>query len=621
MAQNIPSYVPQNGLVGWWPFNGNANDESGNGNNGTVNGATLTADRNGKTNSAYNFDGVNNFIQIQALNVSNLSISAWININSWNTPGGLGGIVSTLMGPFYTGYEFRIDNTGITTMVLGGNGSWYSNSDIQSIQLGNWLHLVTSWDGATSKLYINNILVKSLSVPYFANNNFPVMIGTRGNYSNGGWLNGKIDDIGIWNRALTQQEINDLYNALNCTTPISSITPQGATTFCSGGFVNLNANTGNNYTYQWYLNGNAISNATASVYTATQGGSYTVAVSDNGCNATSTPINVTVNNAPSAAVSTSGTTTFCAGNSVVLTAQGSGSYLWSNNATTQSITVTQSGSYSVTVTANGCSSNSQAVNVTVNLNPVASITPSGPTTFCSGGSVSLTASGGGTYQWNTGASSSSITVNQSSTYSVMVTANGCTATASQVVTVNPNPTVSLASPGSFININASAVVLSGSPSGGVYSGSGVGGNMLYPSSAGLGKHSIVYTYTNNFNCVGTAVQYVTVDDTVKCSVSTTDTLYINTNITGLTPPNNTNTIKVYPNPAMDHITLDYGNYILMTGYSVQITNSLGQVVYSAAVNQQSSFVALNSWTGNGLYFVYLLDPQGNTVDIKKIVLQ
>ena len=45
-GQNVPSYVPTNGLVGWWPFNGNANDESGNGNNGTVNGATLTTDRN-----------------------------------------------------------------------------------------------------------------------------------------------------------------------------------------------------------------------------------------------------------------------------------------------------------------------------------------------------------------------------------------------------------------------------------------------------------------------------------------------------------------------------------------------------------------------------------------------
>ena len=52
----LPTYVPSNGLVGYWPFNGNANDESGNGNNGTVNGATLTADRNGVANKAYSFD-------------------------------------------------------------------------------------------------------------------------------------------------------------------------------------------------------------------------------------------------------------------------------------------------------------------------------------------------------------------------------------------------------------------------------------------------------------------------------------------------------------------------------------------------------------------------------------
>ena len=57
MAQTVPNYVPTNGLVGWWPFNGNANDESGNGNNGTVNGATLTTDRNGMAGQAYNFDG------------------------------------------------------------------------------------------------------------------------------------------------------------------------------------------------------------------------------------------------------------------------------------------------------------------------------------------------------------------------------------------------------------------------------------------------------------------------------------------------------------------------------------------------------------------------------------
>ena len=61
-SQNIPSYVPTNGLVGWWPFNGNANDESGNGNHGTVNGASLTSDRNGVANKAYSFDGVDDFI-------------------------------------------------------------------------------------------------------------------------------------------------------------------------------------------------------------------------------------------------------------------------------------------------------------------------------------------------------------------------------------------------------------------------------------------------------------------------------------------------------------------------------------------------------------------------------
>ena len=62
MAQNVPTNVPTNGLVGWWPFNSNANDESGNGNNGTVNGAILTTDRFGQANSAYSFDGVNDNI-------------------------------------------------------------------------------------------------------------------------------------------------------------------------------------------------------------------------------------------------------------------------------------------------------------------------------------------------------------------------------------------------------------------------------------------------------------------------------------------------------------------------------------------------------------------------------
>ena len=80
IAQNLPNYVPANGLVGWWPFNGNANDESGNGNNGTVSGATLTTDRFGLSNGAYSFDGISNKINVahnSAFDFTEFTISCW----------------------------------------------------------------------------------------------------------------------------------------------------------------------------------------------------------------------------------------------------------------------------------------------------------------------------------------------------------------------------------------------------------------------------------------------------------------------------------------------------------------------------------------------------------------
>ena len=67
IVAQVPSYVPTNGLVGWWPFTGNAIDSSGNGNNGTVNGATLTSDRFGNTAKAYEFNGLNQFISVASI--------------------------------------------------------------------------------------------------------------------------------------------------------------------------------------------------------------------------------------------------------------------------------------------------------------------------------------------------------------------------------------------------------------------------------------------------------------------------------------------------------------------------------------------------------------------------
>jgi hypothetical protein len=111
----------------------------------------------------------------------------------------------------------------------------------------------------------------------------------------------------------------------------------------------------------------------------------------------------------------------------------------------------------------------------------------------------------------------------------------------------------------------------------------------------------------------------TVNDTNFISV--TDTLIINTSVTGINPPNNTNTIKIYPNPASTHVTINYGNYAIMNGYSLKIINSLGQQVFQTPINQQSNYLSLSSWGGNGIYFVHLIDTQGQIIDIRKIVLQ
>jgi len=104
-------------------------------------------------------------------------------------------------------------------------------------------------------------------------------------------------------------------------------------------------------------------------------------------------------------------------------------------------------------------------------------------------------------------------------------------------------------------------------------------------------------------------------------ITVTDTLVINTLITGINPPNNSNTIIVYPNPANSHITIDYGNFAIMNGYQLKIQNSIGQQVFQTNITQQSDYLSLNNWGGNGLYFVHIIDPQGNTIDIRKIVLQ
>lgn len=105
-------------------------------------------------------------------------------------------------------------------------------------------------------------------------------------------------------------------------------------------------------------------------------------------------------------------------------------------------------------------------------------------------------------------------------------------------------------------------------------------------------------------------------------ISVTDTLIINANITNFKPVAYQNSIKIYPNPTSDQITIDFGNnYDTMDGYELKVMNSLSQVVYSTSINLNKTNVDLSSWTGHGIYFIHLINNNGHTIDVKKIILQ
>ena len=490
--------------------------------------------------------------------------------------------------------------------------------------LNQWVLITSVYNGATLKIYLNGVLNNSINNVYTLDNSAESLYFgkefktvTENGYR---WYKGKIDEIGIWNRDLTQQEISALYTS--CTNPTATITPVGTSTFCQGGSVLLNSSTGTNYTYEWYKDGNIINGEVTSSYLASTAANYTVKVIDGACNTTSTATQVIVNSIPSNLVNASGNTTFCQGGSVTLTAQGVGTYLWSNGSINQSITATQNGNYSVVTTNNGCSSTSSLNSVTVNPLPIATITPSGTTTFCQGGSVNLVASGGTSYLWNTSSQTNSISADQNSTYSVNVMNQyNCQAIASQVVTVNPKPVVTLNTFNNVVYKTSSPIQLIGNPSGGTYVGENVIGSIFTPANGTLGKKIITYNYTSLQGCSGSVSQNTIIADTVGNVCSTYDTLKIKVKFTLGLYANTINTIKFYPNPTNDILNIDNGNFQAMTGYSIKIVSLTGAVVYNQPITSQQVQISMNQFATKGLYIAQIVDSSNIIVDSKKIILE
>ncbi|MEN9302845.1 MAG: hypothetical protein RL264_1274 [Bacteroidota bacterium] len=442
----IPNYVPSNGLVGWWPFNGNANDLSGNGNNGTVNGPVLSTDRFGQSNKAYSFDGINDFISLpNILPVQVGTISFWFQTNSsndqilvyhanQNSENGWGTANQNAIED-HTGISFG----GASYVFDNGNGTVYYHPT--TLILNQWYHMAVAYNNSSAFCYLNGSLIYTMDISSETGNNLPTTtyIG-RPNWATR-FFSGKFDDLGVWNRVLTSQEISALFTSCQLGTTIS----QNLTTGNIGSNVSLTASSTLNSTFTWQTN-----------------------PANNG---------------------------------------------WQN--------VNSNNNYS------GTSTNTLLVN-----------------------NVQL--------------------ANHNQTFRVISTLGNCIDT-SNVATIQISDTC----------INTITVF----------------------------DTTTVTIYDTT---------QVTIYDTLNTTV--TDTLIINTTL-NLPAPNNENSIRIYPNPASDFIFIDNGNYTAMNGYSIKIENNAGQQVFQSTINQAQFIIDLSTWTGDGLYFVHLIDTQGNTVTVRKIVLQ
>jgi hypothetical protein len=661
-AQNIPSYVPKDGLVGWWPFNGNANDESGNGNDGTVSGATLTNDRNGKINSAYNFQGTSNEIIIsksQTLIQSSFSVSSWCTIDNLNPINFDATIIGQMNGgnpnerKWLFGFRKFNSESGISYYMWNTSGILQSNNYTSNWQpnQNQWYNITWVFDSGNSiKTYVNGTLHSNVNVNFstFSNlaNDVLIKIGNASDIDSELPLqwNGKIDDIAIYNRSLTQQEITALYTSTPlCTNPIATITPQGNTTFCQGGFVNLQAYEGANYSYEWFNNSQLIAGAKQSVYQASTNGFYTVKVKDGACNATSNSVPVTVNPNPIAKITPDGPTAFCQGGFVNLQAseRANYSYEWFNNSqliagATQSVyQASTNGFYTVKVKDGACNATSNSVPVTVNPNPIAKITPDGPIAFCEGGAVNLVASGGTTYKWNSGSLSPSIKVTQTGTYYVnVINSYGCSENKSYDVKVYPNPTVSITPIPQFILQNNSSMKLSATPSGGTFKGEGVTGTSFSPSKIGLGKKTIYYNYTSTQGCSGSAKLQTIVVDSIGTKCTSYDTITVTNTIndtvgilkikfqltTGI-KANQFTSVSVYPNPTSDVLIIDASDVQALNGYRYKIIDVLGKSFYNELVSATKTEISLKTFGKAGVYILHVVDANNVSIETRQIMLE
>jgi hypothetical protein len=365
--------------------------------------------------------------------------------------------------------------------------------------------------------------------------------------------------------------------------PLSRIKPLGSLIFCEGGSVTLDSDSSRIFnSYKWFKEGDTTLLSTSRQYVARETGLYKAWVKMStlpGCWGESNAVQVISVPRPKPRVIESGPLTFCEGGSITFHVEYDTlqkySFYWSTGDTTDHITVTASGGYSVTMTErNGCSGTSPTFMVEVFPKPAPSIEADGPTTFCMGDSVVLTAEAGfASYRWNTGSTKRSIVVKQSGSFSVTVTdANGCSGP-SAVITVTmvplPVPTITASGPLSFCE----------------------GGSVTLDAGAGYSSYHWSHGPTTRTVIVGSSGTFtVTVNNSNKC-VGTSTAVSVN--------------VKQNPRPVVTAL----GSTEFCQGDSVRLDAGEGYASYRWNTGSRQRFITVKT-AGN--FYVTVTNADGCT---------
>ena len=330
------------GPVGYYPFNGNANDASGNGHHGQLmNGVQLTSDRFGNSNSAYHFDGIDDYIKVVdngAFSTPKFSLAIWFQSES-NALQNLVGKRDYLTSAGSGGaqYQFFINYTpfpGIGSNIVSNTSTCSDASFSSYTSTGNvicsnkWYFAVVTFDGNRHKIYIDGILVRDIPAT------FTGMLSCNSELRFGNWwsldlitFKGKLDDICWYNRPITQHEVDSIFN--NFSSPTSPVDFTYSQDACDPLKVSFTNNTAGIQSCVWNFGDATTSTSLNPTHTYPVWGSYNVKlITTNTAGCTDSVSKPVLVNLTYADIIVNRDTTICSGESVQLNVLPGSDFCW-----------------------------------------------------------------------------------------------------------------------------------------------------------------------------------------------------------------------------------------------------------------------------------------------------